>query len=342
MTNESTAQPLALTWADQISSWRFWGLLIAYVLLVPLPDAALFQSFPFWSQIAQLRPVEYGSMLSTRHVATAFGLLLAWPALRWRPRVSLVLLAALKVCGLALLFFVNLGSFGTRFTGSLLIGLSTGAIALVVPALLAGGRRGAEAFVVSFGIVSTFGVIVGVMANMAVGATFSGWGPWAVAYIAAFAALIGMLVAATVESALFSGPPPPRGYTLAPVARSPVLTALLCLVPLYGHYWLYRVHGEVAALAPSRGLLSPRAAVWAASFVPFVVLVALASLADALNTQSQALGQPRVRSPVAVFLWALFFAPVAVGLIQAGANRLLGAQAAAVPREPDNVLPVRP
>jgi hypothetical protein len=322
MNNEPSAQPQTWSWADQISSWRFWALLLAYTLLVPLADAALFQSFPFWREIAALGPAEYGSMFTARHVATAFGLCLAWVAVRWRPGVSLILLALLKLCGLGLLFFVSPGSFGTRTAGSVLIGLATGAVALAVPALIAGGRRGAEAFVVSFGIITTFGVVVGLLANMAVGASVRVWGPWWVAYVAAIAAVVGTLVVATVGSTLFAGPPPARGYALTPVARGPVAAALLTIVPFYGLYWLYRTHGEVAALAPSRNLLSPRAALWGSLFVPFLAFVAMASLVDALNAKRQDLGKPRLRSPVTVFLWSLFFAPVAVGLIQSGINRL--------------------
>jgi hypothetical protein len=327
MNDEQDRQPSTWTWADQVSSWRFWALLLAYALLVSLADAALFQSFPFWREIAGLGPAEYGSMFTAHHIATAFGLCLAWVAVRWRPGVSLVLLAVLKVCGLVLLFFTSVGSFGTRFTGSVLIGLSTGALALAVPALIAGGRRGAEAFVVSFGVVTTFGVVVGVFANMAIGASVRAWGPWWVAYIAAIAAVVGTLVVATAGPALFAGPPPARGYALTPAARGPVVAALLTLVPFYGLYWLYRSHGEVASVAPSRNLLSPRAALWGSLFVPFLAFVAMASLVDALNARCSALGRPRVRSPVAVFLWSLFFAPVAVGLVQAGINRLLAGTA---------------
>lgn len=326
MTQESIAPAEGWTWADQVSSWRFWGLLLAYVLLVPLADGALFQSFPFWRENAGLGPAEYSTMLTTRHVASAFGLCLAWVAVRWRPGVALVLLALLKVLGLALLFFVSLGSFGTRIAGSVLIGLATGAIVLAVPALIAGGRRGAEAFVVSFGFVSVIGVIVGLLASYAVSASVRAWGPWWVAYIAAIAVILGTVVASTLGSALFAGPPPARGRSLAPVARGPVAAALLSLVPFYGLYWFYRAHGEVAAVAPSRGLLSPRAAVWGSIFVPFLALVAMASLVDALNAKCQALGRPRVRSPVAVFLCTLFVAPVAVGLVQAGLNAVSSAQ----------------
>jgi predicted PurR-regulated permease PerM len=97
-------------------------------------------------------------------------------------------------------------------------------------------------------------------------------------------------------------------------------------VPFYGLYWLYRVHGEVAAVAPSRGLLSPRAALLGSTFVPFLAFFAMASLVDALNSRCQELGRPRLRSPVTTFLWALFLAPVAVALIQSSINRWLREQ----------------
>lgn len=324
MASESSGQPAAWTWADQVSSWRFWGLMLAYLLAVPVMDAALFQSLPFWRELAGLSNAEYGAMVTTRHVASAFGLCLAWFATRWRPVASLVLLIALKLLGVVLLFYLMAGWFGTRFVGSVLIGLSTGAIALAVPALIAGGRHGAEAFVVSFGLVSTFGVVVGMGAHYAVSASVQAGGAWWVAHIAGIAGVVGTVVALTIGSALFAGQPPDRGRTLTPLARRPGVAALLCsVVPFYGLYWMYRSHGEVAAVAPSRGLLSPRGALIGSIFVPLLPLFALASLIDALNAKCQHLGRARLRSPVTIFLWALFFAPVAVALIQSGINRLL-------------------
>lgn len=323
MSSESVKRPAAWTWADQVSTWRFWGLLLAYLLAVPLADAAMFQSLPFWREIAGLGNAEYGALLATRHVATGFGLCLAWVAVKWRPKVALVLLVALKACGLVLLFYVNVGSFGTRTAGAVLTGLSTGAIALAVPALIAGGRRGAEAFVVSFGLVFTFGVVAGLLANHAVGAGVREWGVWGVAYMALIPVVVSAFILSTVGSALFAGQPPERGYTLAPAARKPVVAALLSVVPPYALYWLYRIHGEVAAVAPSRDLLSPRAALFSSLFVPFLALFAMTSLIDALNCRRKDLGEPRLRSPITIFVWTLFFAPVAVALIQSGINRVL-------------------
>jgi hypothetical protein len=196
-------------------------------------------------------------------------------------------------------------------------------VSLAVPAIIAGGRFGAEAFLVSFGVVSGFGVIVGSVANYAFGACVSAWGMGCMVYFAVIPVVIGALVLLTVRAELFTQQPPDRGYTLTPLAREPVTVALLFFVPFYFFYWLYRAHGEVAAVAPSRTLLSPRGAVLGAIFVPFLSLVAMASLIDALNRRCQEVGSPRLRSPVTIFLWAFFFTPVAGAMVQSGINRFL-------------------
>jgi hypothetical protein len=207
-----------------------------------------------------------------------------------------------------------------------LVGLSTGAVSLAVPAIIAGGRCGAEAFLVSFGVVSTFGVIVGMVASSAVGACVDSWGMGCMTYIAVIPVVVSALILLTVRAELFTGQPPERGYTLTPLAREPVTVALLFFVPFYGLYWLYRAHGEVAAVAPSRTLLSPRGALIGGIFVPFLSLVAMASLIEALNRKCQELGRPRLRSPVTIFLWAFFFTPVAGAMIQSGINGLMSEQ----------------
>jgi len=325
MTTETNEQPGAWTWADQVSSWRFWGLLISYLLAVSLGNAALNMALPFLRKAAGISTAQYGSMVSVRVIATGFGFCLAWIAIKWRPVVSLMFLAVLKVCGLILLFH-GATPLWARFAGWVLVGLSTGAISLAVPAIIAGGRCGAEAFLVAFGVVTTFGVIVGSVASYGVGACIDAWGMGCIVYVAVAPVVVGALILLTVRAELFTGQPPDRGYALTPLKREPITVALLFFVPFYGLYWLYRAHGEVSAVAPSRTLLSPRGALLGAIFVPFLSLVAMASLIDALNRKRQERGRPRLRSPVEIFLWAFFFTPVAGALIQSGINELLTEQ----------------
>lgn len=324
MSDTAPPSPATWTWADQVSTWRFWGLVAAYLLAVPVADALLFQMLPQLADATGATMVETSWMLSARHVATAFGFGFAWLAIRWKPVPALVLLALLKVGGLALLCTADGGTTGTRLVGAALTGLATGALALAVPALLAGGRHGAEAFLVTFGIASTATVLAGVGANHLVGAHPEIFEALGLASLAIAPVAAGALLFASVPARLFAEPPPARGRTLPPVARRPVVAALLWFVPFYGLYWLYRLHGEVAAVAPSRALLSPRAAAFGSLFVPFLWLAAMASLVDALNDVRRRRGEPPLRSAVTVFVWSLCFVPVAVGMVQSALNRVAG------------------
>lgn len=332
MTTETTEHASVWTWADQVSSWRFWGLLISYLLSVSLANAALNTVWSFLHEVAGISSTQAATLVSFRYIATGFGFCLAWVAIKWRPVVFLVVLAGLKACGLILLFHGTV-PLGARIAGLILVGLTTGAVSLVVPAIIVGGRCGAEAFVVSFGVVTTFGMIVGSVATYAVGECVTAWGMSSLMYIAVVPVALSAIILFTVSAGLFTEQPPDRGYTLTPLAREPFSVALLFFVPFYALYWLYRAHGEVAAVAPSRGLLSARGALLGTIFIPFLSLVAMASLIDALNRKAQEIGRPRFHSPVTIFVWAFFFTPVAGAMIQSGINSLLTQQSEQPARE---------
>jgi hypothetical protein len=321
MTVEMTEQTKVWTWADQVSSWRFWGLLIFYLLSIPLATGSLFMELSWLRNAAVIGLSQIGMLILVGKYATGFGFCLAWVSIKWRAVVFLVILAGVQFCGLILLFYGS-APFEARLAGMILTGLATGAISLSVPAIIAGGRGGAEAFVVSFGVVTILAFIVESAAIVAVNWCLTAWGVNSLIYIAAVPVVLSAIILFSVNTGLFSEQPPDRGYTLTPLSRDPVSVALLFFVPFYALYWLYRAHGEVAAVAHSRNLLSPRGALLGA-FVPFLSFVAVASLIDALNRKSQEIGGPRFHSPVTIFLWALFFAPAAGAMIQSGINRLL-------------------
>lgn len=132
-----------------------------------------------------------------------------------------------------------------------------------------------------------------------------------------FVALVVLLPA---SAALFSEPPSLRGASLPIVRRGPVAVAFLCLIPFYHLYWLFRAHGEVASLAPSRLLLSPRMAVGMA-FVPLMFPILTTTLIDQLNARALKVQNRRLRSPVGVFLWSLFLPPVGIAFVQSAMNR---------------------
>lgn len=206
-----------------------------------------------------------------------------------------------------------------RLVGSAVFGMGAGALTLAVPAIIAGGRGGAEAFLISFGIVSIMSswsnIASAAWAGMLIGFDFPA------AILVGVPIVVGLLFLLPVGRKLFSEPPPPRGYAFTPTYRHPVAVGLLCLIPFYWLYWLYRAHGEVASVAPSRSILSPRGAVCGAILIPFLYLVQMTSLIDALNRRAADEGKPPLLPPWVVFLCGFLLSPVAVALVQSAINQ---------------------
>ncbi len=316
------------TWADQVSSWRFWGLVIFYILTFSSINAALDLAIPHFIETGNHKAATFSTLLAVRQIAMGAGLGLAWLAIKWRPRSALVILAALGISGLILLLGLpDSRPAWVNFAGWGLVGLSTGAITLTIPAVIAAGSGGAEAFLVSFGLISILGISGKTIAALVMGLCLKTWGNDILFQLSTLPAIVGALIVMSVDGRLFTIAPPERGYSLTPRARKPLLVSLFILfVPFYFIYWIYRAHGEVAAVAPSRALLSPRGALFCTLFVPFLPLVAMAGLIEALNRKRREHNQPPLRSPMAVYLWTLLFPPAGGFLIQSGLNRFLSEQ----------------
>lgn len=258
-------------------------------------------------------------------------MLLAWFSMRSRPVVWLIVLCGLKAVGGAL--FTCGGPewiIVVRVLGNAMVGMASGAIWLIIPSILAGGRGSSEMFVVSFGLIGLANSFVSYLSGLSMGLMYSysrsssstgiiiiliGLVVFA---IFAIAFLIPLLVLPNWRE-LFNGNPPPRGYALPSLQHDPIAAALLCLIPFYSLYWIYRAHGEVAAVAPSRSILSPHASLLVTFFFPLMFPIVMVSLVDVLNARISA---PR-RSPWAVGIWAFFVLPVAVWLVQEKLNQVI-------------------
>jgi hypothetical protein len=319
-----TSEPITSTWtwADMISSWRYWGLLIVYVVMVGLagPTYAL-TSFYLQSSLG-LSATEYGGILSLSQLGTALGFCLAWPAIKGRTRIWLIAFVAIKVAGLTLLLHSSV-PVAARAIGGALVGLSIGSTLLTVPAVLGQARSGAESFVVTFGAISTIGIIVSTISSVLAIRLIDTSNPQQISLFISLCAMVSVIALLSLDGKLFTTQPPQRGYALTPVERRPFEVALLFLVPFYGLYWIYRIHGEVASTRPSRTLLSPRGALFTAMFVPFLMLVITASLIEILNEDRTNLGKPQFQSPVKIFVWTLLFPPAAAAMIQSAFNQVM-------------------
>lgn len=310
------------SWADQISTYRFWGLLAFYAF------SGVLARVVFQFELVEAVFSAYSGTLAVGYAELIFsigallGVLLAWAWVSsdWAPKKALLFFGLLQLIGLV---FLGLGSFsGTWFyVAAFVFGLGLGAVLLGVPAVIAGGRGGFTTFVLVFGSFLIVGNFLRLVAPAIGGLIIATFGLRGSVALTGSILLLGLLLLIPANPVFFDEPPPLRSHSFAPRRRSPIIVALLGFVPLYSFYWLYLIHGEVAHLAPSRSLLSPRAAVWTA-FVPFLSLVSMATLINQLNFRASQLGKPPYSSPLAMFFWSLIFFPLGMALIQSAINGL--------------------
>lgn len=318
----SQDNPTSWTWAEQISTYRFWGLLLFY-LLSAMSTAMLTGFLPL---VLENEREKAGLLIAVIAVSSLPGLYLAWAAVRWKTVPVLLFAAVLHVIGELLLTTPHATSITPlHWAGAALFGIGSGIIILVVPSVIAGGRGGAAAFTVAFGILLTVARLGEAYAPILMGRAWENSGPLVFRGVTNTFTIASLIFLLPVKHALFNSTPPKRGKSLPPTEQAPIVVALLALVPFYWLHWLYRSHGEIKSLTASRAILSPLASVLISLFAPiFIYPIIMTSLIDALNQSAADAGKPRYRRPWAIFLWSLFFPPAAMAFIQSSMNRVMG------------------
>lgn len=311
------------TWADQISTYRFWGLLIFYFLSTIC--VGILSSFMalFLTRTLGLEFKDVGITLAVMSIASLFGFYIAWGAIHGKTVAVLVIAGVLQLLGALLMTITSLSSITIlRLVGASFFGLGVGTITLAIPSIVSGGRGGNKTFVISFGIVflvTHIGELLApVLGTFALATNLDKIGIYLSACM-----ILGIIALLPVKSSLFNVPPPQRNYPIMPTYRNPISVAVLCLIPFYWFYWLYKAHGEVASIAPSRNILSPQASWLASMLIPLAYPIIITSLTDALNMRALELGKPSYRSSWVTFLSAFIFLPIALALVQSDLNKAI-------------------
>ena len=315
------------TWADQFLTYRFWGLFLFYLL-----SGASVTMVYFWldfflrEQVSHPSPLLIGPFVYLVTLGTLCGFFIAWGATRWKAKTMLVIAGLFQLVGVLLLILPDLEAANLlRFVGAILLGLGSGTVLLGVPAILANGFGGAQAFVVAFGMLFTISKLEAffIPTGSAQLMDYAGY-MWLA--VGAFAlALLGLLSLLPVKPVLFDEPPVVRRYNWIPRHRSPFLVALGSLfTPIY-FYLIYKYHGEVASLRPSPRILSPWGAV-GASFIPLLFPVMMVTLIEPLNERAIEQGKRPLLAPWVIFVWSILFYPQAMALIQSALNQSLAVE----------------
>jgi hypothetical protein len=329
------------TWADKLSTYRFWGVMLFFTF-----SSAAVQCLSMTQQVLLFHATRdtrrYFEVLTAANATSllpglVLGFFAAWAVVRWRTAVLLIILAGLQfiATGVTALMPTTWG-VGALLPGTLLASIAGTAMFMVMPAIIAGGRGTPGDFFLAMGVCVLVIRLLALVFNQAILALCVPYshGILVLGILASVLIVLAVGFLLPVNRDFFTKAPPPRGYAFPPAHRGAVSVALLCFVPVYGWYWAFRwvylVHGEVATLAPSRSLMSPRGAVGVA-FIPLYSPVLNTTLADALNQRAVQRGEKRALRPWVVCLWSILFAPVAMGLIQSALNRAATAAAQPVP-----------
>ncbi len=312
------------TWADQLSTYKFWGIFLFFIFLL-IPNVIMSFSYSIFRESYGMSTSELATAMTFKSFAGFGGFWLAWFMVRMKNHYLLYLFSSLTIIGLLLLLLTP--SIISLSISYFLIGLSFGAIALAIPTIISGGKGGSEMFVVSFGLITFFELVAWTSFSGLFGWLFDILNnPKSYIIIGLVSALIGTILLLPVKAELFNIPPPERKNTLAPIHREPVLVALLCLIPIYNIYYIlhlsYRLHGEVNQINPTQNILSPRAAVWCTLFLSILSPIIVSSLNTSLIIKLKENNAPKFYKTWAIILWAFIFTPISYALIQSNLNQL--------------------
>jgi hypothetical protein len=323
-TEQNSANEISWTWADQISSYRFWGLCLFFVFLsFPNSIFALVISF-YYKELGI--PINSIAILHlVKILASLGGFWLAWFMVRMKNHKLLYLFSSLTIIGLLLVYFIP--SMITISTYSFLLGLSLGAIVLSIPSLIIGGRGGSEMFIVSFGIMTFFEVL---SPNLSYLLSPIIEGNKCYILISLGSVILGSVLLLPINKNLFNTNPPKREFAFTPKFRDPTQVALLGLIPFFNIFYIiylaYRYHGEVNSINPSQKILSPRAAAWCIFLIPIFYPVIMSSLNSSLIPKLLTNNPIKFYKTWVVILWAFLLLPISFALIQSNVNKLINSE----------------
>ncbi len=336
-------------WTEQLSTYRFWGLVL-FGLLSGLGG----ELTSFFLGILLNRELGLASQATMERmgwiisIGQLSSLYVVWVVSRWRAKHLLIAAGSLQATGTLLMIVPTLTvPLLGRYLGGALFGMGISVVMLGTLAVLAGGRGRMETFVVALGVIVTLQNGGNVVFPYLAGEGIDRFGLSSLVWIALGLELLGLLALLPANPSFFTEPPPSRNHTFPPIYRSPATVWLKCLIPFYWLYWLHRIHGEVMAIAPSRRLLSPSGAVATAvvpfllpvgfllwffdllspvgaivvALAPFMAPIMMATIADALNGYASEHGEQHSPSSRTVFWLSILCLPAAVALIQGTVNR---------------------
>jgi len=202
MNNQVSNSPqVSWTWADMFLTYRFWGLVLFYMF-----SQASSRLVSTWLPVHLHRNTAANATMSAAMLNYAIGIsaLLgfypAWAATRRKPKAMLLIAGTLQLVGGLLLTSGPSTAMPLRFVGAALCGIGSGAITMGIPAILAGGTKRAQAFVITFGLLFAVTYVSNSLLNMLVGVVWEHIGPNTLPISETILVFLGLLTLLPVNS----------------------------------------------------------------------------------------------------------------------------------------------
>ena len=309
------------SWARIISSYGFWALLGA-AGLTSLCSGGLMTAIPLWLKREGLEAAQIGQAIA---VSAWLGPVLAvvgvWVFAERSAKALALVFCALVAAGGLLLTLSEIGPVALALT-AVMIRVARAGLPLLLAAQVAGACPGVRGFGVLWGVViltlfwtdALGGAALGVIAFQVDEPTETA--QWIIA-----PAVLAAVLISVADGRFFHGPPPP--VALRPLRRrQPAVTFLLCFVPLYLYYWLWRTAAEVRSLSTHIDVPTGGGALALLVCVPLSIPLFCAELRRQIKAAPEAPPILAVRNVTVVAILGLLAPPLAAALLQSDINRL--------------------
>lgn len=319
---ENGNQRYVWTWADQVSTYRFWGLVLFY--LYNLSSYLIFSMTYFRrAENIGLEPSLMATLFSTFQILGLIGLLIGWIIVKFGNVKSIIIFAIIQIIGIWLLVLAENPIL--KIIGAGLWGLGYSPIFIVIPSSIAGGKAGMSTFAGLYFIILlseriqdlTFGAEIGYLHYF-----FSNVQPIVYSLFLSIPIIIGIIFMIPVKSILFEEEPKDRIKLLDLSSHNVFVVFLLNIIPFYFVYFMYRIHGEVANFSQSRKLLSKNGALWISLLFTITLPIITTTLYDILEDYSRE-NNIKIHKKWLILLFTILFFPIAGALIQSDLNKLI-------------------
>lgn len=330
------------TWADFISNYRFWGLIL--FLMCATFGLSYLDNFAVLYFIHSFG-LDYSiiNVFNTSIIVFAgiVAIIIACIGYLCHQYWSLFVLGFLLIIALLLTTSSNIYTF---FFAIFLYKCVYYALLLIILASIAKAIKNVSDFVITYGVLFTFTQLVlsfspvfisVILASNHLNSSSFGQRKNIMSHlydlmhkmgefnvicgVSIFFIVIGMIFLAVVKGNLFDAPPEKRQVSNSVPQYSSVFAAfILCCIPLLSLLWYANVHNQIRHYSQSPKLLSPTGAVLCILLVPFSSVFIFSSLYDITNEAAD----NSEKNGWGLILLSFILPPVAAAIIQHRLNKL--------------------